>query len=41
MSHIASLIDQYLAFWPFVLSADLMRYLMGAGGVFLTIWLVL
>ena len=37
MDHIAPLIDQYLAFWSTVLSADLERYLIGAGGVFLAI----
>jgi sterol desaturase/sphingolipid hydroxylase (fatty acid hydroxylase superfamily) len=41
MDDMAPLINQYLAFWPTVLTADLVRYLVGAGGVFLTIWLVL
>jgi len=41
MDHFAPLIDQYLSFWPTVLTADLVRYLIGAGGVFLTIWLLL
>jgi sterol desaturase/sphingolipid hydroxylase (fatty acid hydroxylase superfamily) len=38
---IAPLIDEYLELWPSVLRADLVRYLIGAGGIFLTIWLVL
>jgi lathosterol oxidase len=41
MDHIVPLIDAYLAFWPSIVGVDLARYLIGAGGVFLGIWLLL
>jgi lathosterol oxidase len=38
---LSSALDQYLALWPIVVAMDLARYLIGAGGVFLAIWVVL